>query len=57
VQAISDYQVDSLNMIADLRKESEESSRAIRRVVEEGKRKYQETLARFALQGSAKKAS
>src|SRR5262245_23162097 len=51
VQAISDYQIESLNMIAELRKESEESSRAIRKVVEEGKQKYQETLARFALEG------
>jgi hypothetical protein len=53
VQAISDYQVESLNMIAELRKESEESSKAIRKVVEEGKRKYQETLARYALGGKA----
>ncbi len=41
-------------MIADLRKESEDASRAIRKVVEEGKKKYQETLARFALEGSVK---
>jgi hypothetical protein len=40
VRAISDYQIDSLNMIADLRKESEESAAAIRRAVEEGKGKY-----------------
>jgi hypothetical protein len=53
VRAISDYQIDSLNMIADLRKESEESAAAIRRVVEEGKGKYQETIARFASQGKA----
>ncbi|MFO0951156.1 MAG: hypothetical protein U0835_08390 [Isosphaeraceae bacterium] len=53
VQAISDYQVESLNMIAELRKESEESSKAIRRVVEDGKKKYQETLAKFALEGSS----
>jgi hypothetical protein len=57
VKAISDYQVDSLNMIADLRKESEESAREIRRVVEEGKKRYQETIARFALEGQVKKAS
>ncbi len=49
VHAISDYQVESLTMIADLRKESEQSAREIRRVVEEGKRRYQETLARFAI--------
>jgi hypothetical protein len=54
VRAISDYQVESLNMIAELRKESEESSRAIRQVVEEGKRKYQETLAHFARDSMAK---
>jgi hypothetical protein len=55
VHAISDYQVDSLTMIADLRKESEESAREIRRVVEEGKKRYQETLAKFAIEGSVKK--
>lgn len=48
VKAISDYQVDSLQMIAELRKESEENAREIRRVVEEGKKRYQESLARFA---------
>ena len=57
VRAISDYQVESLNMIAALREESEQSSREIRRVVEEGKRKYQETVAKFAIEGPAKKAS
>jgi hypothetical protein len=56
VQAISDYQIESLNMIADLRKESEESSKAIRKVVEDGKKKYQETLARYALEGARKPA-
>ena len=35
-------------MIADLRKESEENARQIRSVVEEGKRRYQDTLSRFA---------
>jgi hypothetical protein len=54
VRAISDYQVESLNMIAELRKESEESSREIRRVVEEGKKKYQETVAHFARDGVVK---
>lgn len=57
VRAISDYQVESLTMIADLRKESEESARQIRRVVEEGKQRYQETLARFAIEGELPKAS
>ncbi len=51
VQAISDYQIESLNMIAELRKESEESSKAIRKAVEDGKRKYQETLTKFAIEG------
>ena len=49
VRAISDYQVESLQMIAELRKESEENARQIRRVVEEGKARYQSTLAKFAL--------
>ena len=57
VRAISDYQVESLTMIADLREESEESAREIRRVVEEGKKKYNETVARFAIQNAPKKAS
>lgn len=48
VDAISDFQIESLTMITELRKESEESTKEIRRVVEEGKRKYQSTLARFA---------
>ncbi len=48
VQAITDYQVDSLKLIADLRKESEQNAREIRRVVENGKQKYQETVAKFA---------
>ena len=56
VHAISDYQVESLTMIADLRKESEASAREIRRVVEEGKKKFQETVTRFAL-GETTKAS
>lgn len=48
VDAISDFQVESLNMIAELRKESEENSKEIRRVVEAGKRKYRETVAKYA---------
>lgn len=48
VAAITDYQVDSLKLIADLRKESEQNAREIRRVVEAGKQKYQETVAKFA---------
>lgn len=48
VTAISDYQVESLETIAKLRKESEQNARDIRRVVEDGKRKYQDTLSKFA---------
>ncbi|MEM1304052.1 MAG: cell surface protein, partial [Planctomycetota bacterium] len=49
VKSISDYQIESLETIATLRKESEENAREIRRVVEDGKRRYQDTLSRFAL--------
>ncbi len=48
VDAISGFQIESLEMIAELRKESEESTKAIRASVEKGKKKYQETLARHA---------
>ncbi|MDA8745181.1 cell surface protein [Rubripirellula amarantea] len=48
VDAISGFQIESLEMIAELRKESEESTKAIRKSVEDGKRKYQETLAKHA---------
>ncbi len=48
VDAISSFQIESLEMITELRKESEESTRAIRASVEKGKKKYQETLARHA---------
>jgi hypothetical protein len=51
VDAISAYQVESLEMIAELRKESEENAKEIRRVVEDGKRKVHETLVKFALEG------
>lgn len=49
VKSISDYQIESLQMIAELRKESEENAREIRRVVEVGKARYQSTLSKFAL--------
>lgn len=52
VRAITDYQVDSIKMIAELRKESEQNAREIRRVVEEGKQRYQQSLARFAVGGA-----
>ena len=48
VDAISSFQVESLTMIADLRKESEQNAKEIRRVVEEGKKRFQETLANYA---------
>lgn len=48
VDAISGFQIESLEMIAELRKESDESAKAIRKSVEAGKKKYQETLARHA---------
>lgn len=48
VDAISGFQIESLQMIAELRKESEESAKEIRKSVEEGKKKYQETLAKHA---------
>lgn len=48
VDAIATYQVESLEMIAELRKESEANSQEIRKVVEEGKKKFNETIARHA---------
>jgi hypothetical protein len=51
VTAISDYQVESLETIAKLRKESEANAKEIRRVVEAGKKRYQETLANYARKG------
>jgi hypothetical protein len=51
VRAITDYQVESLEMIAKLRKESEDNAREIRRVVEDGKKRFGETVARFAREG------
>ena len=42
-----------LKMIADLRQQSDANAREIRRVVEEGKQRQQQTLAKFALQGTA----
>ena len=53
VDAISSFQVESLTMIADLRKESEQNVKEIRRVVEDGKKRFQETLARYAREGKA----
>ncbi|WP_153557244.1 cell surface protein [Roseimaritima sediminicola] len=48
VDAISGFQIESLEMITELRKESEQSTKQIRSAVEEGKQKYQQTLAKFA---------
>lgn len=53
VDAIATFQVESLNSIAELRKESEENAKEIRRVVEDGKRRFQQTLARYAREGKA----
>ncbi len=53
VDAISGFQVESLQMIADLRQESEANAKEIRRVVEDGKRRFQETVAKFARDGRA----
>jgi bacterioferritin (cytochrome b1) len=53
VDAIASFQVESLNTIAELRKESEANAKEIRRVVEEGKRRFQATLARYAREGKA----
>ncbi|MEM7201941.1 MAG: cell surface protein [Planctomycetota bacterium] len=53
VTAITDYQVESMKMIAELRKESEANAQEIRRVVEDGKKRYQATLAKFAIDDSA----
>ncbi|HEY0981560.1 cell surface protein [Schlesneria sp.] len=55
VTAISDYQIESIEMIAELRRESEQSAQEIRRVVEEGKRRFQETVLKFEAPGSARK--
>lgn len=52
VDAISSFQVESLEMIAELRKESEQNTKEIRRVVENGKKKFNETVARFAQEGT-----
>ena len=53
VDAIASFQVESLNTIAELRQESEANAKEIRRVVEEGKQRFQATLARFAREGKA----
>jgi hypothetical protein len=53
VDAIASFQIESLNSIAELRKESEANAKEIRRVVEDGKRRFQETLARYAREGKA----
>ena len=48
VTAITDYQVDSLKLVAELRKESDANAREIRKVVESGKQRFQDTVAKFA---------
>ncbi len=54
VDAISGFQIESLEMIATLRKESEDAAKQIRASVEEGKKKYQETIAKHARGDSLK---
>ncbi|MFN8710704.1 MAG: cell surface protein [Planctomyces sp.] len=53
VDAISSFQVESLNMIAELRKESEQNAKDIRQVVEDGKRRFQETVGRYVQNSAA----
>ncbi len=48
VDAISEFQIESLETVARLRKESEEATRAIRNSVEAGKQRFQETVAKHA---------
>jgi hypothetical protein len=48
VTAITDYQVDSRKLVAELRKESDQNAREIRRIVETGKQRFQETVAKIA---------
>ncbi|MBX3445051.1 MAG: hypothetical protein KF774_21805 [Planctomyces sp.] len=55
VDAISSFQIDSLEMIAELRRESDQNAKEVRRVVEQGKRKFEETLARFARDGAGER--
>ena len=53
VDAISDYQVESMKTIASLRQESEQNAKEIRRVVEAGKQRFQQTLTKFAAEPTA----
>ncbi|MFV0446305.1 MAG: cell surface protein [Planctomycetaceae bacterium] len=53
VDAISSFQIESLNTIAELRQESEANAKEIRRVVEDGKQRFQQTMARYAREGKA----
>lgn len=48
VDAISDFQIESLESVAALRKESEEATKQIRSTVEAGKKRFQETVAKYA---------
>jgi hypothetical protein len=48
VDAISNFQIESLETIAELRKESEEATKQIRSTVETGKKRFQETIAKHA---------
>jgi len=48
VDAISDFQIESLETVAELRKQSEDATKAIRSTVEAGKKRFQETIAKHA---------
>lgn len=48
VDAISEFQIESLQTVATLRKESEEATKQIRHSVETGKKRFQETIAKHA---------
>ncbi len=48
VRAITDYQVESMELITKLRRESEDNAEEIRRVVGEGKRRYRDSLVKFS---------
>ena len=48
VPAITDYQVGLLKLVGELRKDSEVNAREIRKVVEGGKQRLQQTVAKFA---------
>ena len=48
VNSITDYQVESRKLIEDLRDEADENAKEIRRIVEEGKTRYERAVSDFA---------